>query len=62
VLVVAGHLGSDALQAIEGLGGGTPVGVRTDLDNGDLWGKAAQKEGVEEVLEPWCVTLRIINV
>jgi hypothetical protein len=40
-----------------------PVGVvRTDLDNGDLWGKAAQKEGVEEVLEPWCVTLRIINV
>ena len=46
VLVVAEYSGSGALLMIEGLGGGMPVGVvRTDLDDGDLWGKVAQKEG-----------------
>jgi hypothetical protein len=61
VLVVAEYLGSGALQAIEGLGGGMRVGiVRTDLDDGDLWGKWLRKRGVEEVLEPWCATLRTV--
>ena len=36
-----------------------PVGiVRADLETAILGGEAAEEEGVEEVLEPWCVTLR----
>ena len=40
-----------------------PVGViRPDLDDGYLRGKPAEEVGVEEVLEPWWVTLRTIKV
>jgi hypothetical protein len=49
------------VEAVEDLGRRMPVGVvRADLDDGFFGGKRLRKRGVEEVLEPWCVTLRTV--
>jgi hypothetical protein len=60
---VTEHLGAGPLEAAEVLERGVPVGVvRAALDDGYPRGKRLRKSGGEEVLEPWCVTLRMVNV
>jgi len=62
VLVVAKDLGPVPPQPIEDLGSGVPVGVLSTPTwmTAILGGKRLKKSGVEEVLEPWCVTFRIV--